>query len=284
MIEVRDDTLMFSFPEVHPEAKCSVVFQRTLRLPEDGGPYPEPPGLGRFPISHLVGDPGGISGDGHGGNALFFPMYQAEASWIVFVGWYPFAIKVVAGRVNAITGRSLRDERLWRPQDYVVVPRKPWMEWFCVGNGRARQFVALPLGEGVEGDSSGGECPEDNSIRITAHPMRAERYREYRRKRSEMMSLGTGLTGMSDGTGPAPSWLVHDEAWGEDYGHGAWELTAESQCCVYPVNSLSYMSLTGHCPPGRPPTVKEYRSAGLPWLEHYGEDRKVFERSRALCS
>lgn len=284
MIEVRNDTLTFSFPEVHPEARCSVVFQRTLRLPEGGGPYPEPPGLGRFPLSQLDGDPGKMPGCDRRGKAVYFPMYQAEASWIVFVGWYPFAIKVATGNVNAITGRSLGDERLWRPQDYVVVPRKPWMEWFCVGNGRARQFVALPLEDGMGGFSGDGDRQGASGIRITAHPMRAERYREYRRKRSEMMSLGTGLTGTDDDSGPAPSWLVHDEAWGEDYGHGAWELSAESKCSVYPVNSLSYMALTGHCPPGRPPTVKEYRSAGIPWLEHYGDDRKVLERSRPLCS
>ena len=68
---------------------------------------------------------------------MFFPMYQSEALWVIFVGWYPFAIKVSVGGMNAVTGKRLHDERLWRPQDYVVFPRRPWMEWFCVGNGRA---------------------------------------------------------------------------------------------------------------------------------------------------
>ena len=50
MIEIKDDALVFAFPEVHPEAKLRIDFQRTLRIPDDGKDYPLPPGLGRFPI------------------------------------------------------------------------------------------------------------------------------------------------------------------------------------------------------------------------------------------
>ena len=49
MIELRYDTLVFSFPEMHPEAKLKIDFQRTLRIPDDGksgnrqGPCGRPP-------------------------------------------------------------------------------------------------------------------------------------------------------------------------------------------------------------------------------------------------
>ena len=46
MIELRDDELVFSFPEVHPQATLSIQFQRTLRIPDDNKTYPLPPGLG----------------------------------------------------------------------------------------------------------------------------------------------------------------------------------------------------------------------------------------------
>lgn len=46
MIELRDDALVFSFPEVHPQARLSISFQRTLRIPDDGKDHPLPPGLG----------------------------------------------------------------------------------------------------------------------------------------------------------------------------------------------------------------------------------------------
>ena len=36
MIELRQDRLEFSFPDVHPDAVLRVEFQRTLRIPDDG--------------------------------------------------------------------------------------------------------------------------------------------------------------------------------------------------------------------------------------------------------
>jgi len=50
MIELKNKSLEFSFPEVHPEAKLQIGFQRTLRIPDDGKDYPLPPGLGLFSI------------------------------------------------------------------------------------------------------------------------------------------------------------------------------------------------------------------------------------------
>ena len=48
MIALENDRLVFRFPEVHEEAGCSIEFQRTLRIPDDGTDYPLPPGLGNF--------------------------------------------------------------------------------------------------------------------------------------------------------------------------------------------------------------------------------------------
>lgn len=53
MIELKRNQLIFSFPEVHPGARLTVEFQRTLRIPDDGRTYPLPPGLGRFPLQHV---------------------------------------------------------------------------------------------------------------------------------------------------------------------------------------------------------------------------------------
>lgn len=44
MIELKKDALVFTFPEVHPEAKLRVELQRTLRIPDDGRDYSLPPG------------------------------------------------------------------------------------------------------------------------------------------------------------------------------------------------------------------------------------------------
>ena len=53
MIELKNDALVFTFPEVHPDAALRLEFQRTLRIPDDEGDYPLPPGLGAFPLRHV---------------------------------------------------------------------------------------------------------------------------------------------------------------------------------------------------------------------------------------
>lgn len=281
MIEFRKDGLIFSFPEVHPDARCSIIFQRTLRVPEDSDSYPVPPGLGRFSLERIDDYRDGVPAAWAKGGA-FLPMYQSEALLVIFVGWYPFAIKVTVDGVNAVTGKKLQDERCWRPQDYVVFPRRPWMEWFCVGNGRARQFVAMPLRkdrggilEPVDGASAG-------DIKISAHPMRADSYGEYRARRSAFMSDGFGIENIWNSSMPGKG-IFHrrgDES--RNFGHGSWELSAESGCSIYPVNSRDFTAITGHVPPGKPPTPGEYSEAGLPWYGEYGEDARGLNRSAAL--
>ena len=157
MIELQNDTLVFSFPEVHPSATLTIEFQRTLRIPDSNRDYPLPPGLGRFPLRHVDDfqtrvPPAWIE---HGG--VMLPMYQSEAMWINFRSGYdlkrgvryPFAVQVATGKINAVSGGPWSDKLLRRPsQNYVVVPKQPWLDGFCVAKGVIRQFVAMPLGEG----------------------------------------------------------------------------------------------------------------------------------------
>ena len=53
MIEIHNDSLRFTFPDVHPAARLEIAFQRTLRIPDDDREYPLPPGLGHFPLRHV---------------------------------------------------------------------------------------------------------------------------------------------------------------------------------------------------------------------------------------
>ncbi len=53
MIELQNNSLKISFPDVHRDAQGSIDFQRTLRIPDDGREYPLPAGLGSFPLSHI---------------------------------------------------------------------------------------------------------------------------------------------------------------------------------------------------------------------------------------
>src|ERR1700722_13861252 len=114
MIELKNDHLLFSFPDVHPSAKLEVTFQRTLRIPDDDKTYPLPPGLGAFPLRHVddCADNVPPAWLEHGG--VMLPMYQSEAMWLCFSGGndaergvqYPCAIKVATGKIDAVTGKD----------------------------------------------------------------------------------------------------------------------------------------------------------------------------------
>ena len=62
------------------------------------------------------------------------PLYQAEAMWISFSanwwsrGRYPCAIKVAAGKINAISGKLWEPELDGSDRDYIVVPEQPWLD------------------------------------------------------------------------------------------------------------------------------------------------------------
>ena len=142
----------------------SITFHRTVRIPDDGKVYPLPPSLGQFPV-HKVDDyldkvPDSWKQTG----GVFIPMYQREAMWMEFTlknKRAPKAVKVAVGKVNAVTGDSWTNDlsKVGKKQDYVVVPQQSWLDGINSGEGRIRQFVAMPLGSGysVEAQVTGKE-------------------------------------------------------------------------------------------------------------------------------
>ncbi|HYF06823.1 MAG TPA: hypothetical protein VD970_04335, partial [Acetobacteraceae bacterium] len=108
-IGLEHDTLVFEFPEVHSDAVLHVTFQRTLRVPDDGKRHALPPGLGRFPLRAVDDLEAARLPEGwtrRGGVAL--PMWQAEACWLHFSSphAYPMAVKIAAGKINAVNGKA----------------------------------------------------------------------------------------------------------------------------------------------------------------------------------
>ena len=180
MIELRHDRLMFSFSDIHPEAKLTIDFQRTLRIPDDGKEYYLPPGLGRFPLNHLDDYAKSIPSKWleHGG--VMLPMYQSEALWISFRTehiWdrrtgYPFAIKVATGKINAISGDGWTEGLQRRPQNYMVSNRQPWIDGYCVEKGVIQQFVAMPLGSSYSTEEQITGEAEYGGIQIVVYPMK----------------------------------------------------------------------------------------------------------------
>ncbi|GJE93529.1 ubiquitin-domain-containing protein [Phanerochaete sordida] len=143
----------------------TVAFMRTLRVPDDGKTHALPAGLGKFPLYNAAAFsphlPPGIARKG----GVLMGMHQCEAMWLSFLASsrYPsYAVKVSAGGVNALTGTP-RGAKSEGRQDYLAVaPRDTaqiWLDGFCTEEGVVRQFVAVPLGEGltVEAQLTGKE-------------------------------------------------------------------------------------------------------------------------------
>ena len=62
-----------------------------------------------------------------------------------------FALKVLLGGVNAISGETVDLNRMPQPnpkQDYLVVPAQKSLDGFPTAPGEVKQFVAVPYGSG----------------------------------------------------------------------------------------------------------------------------------------
>ena len=292
MIELRQDALVFSFPEVHEDAVLRVEFQRTLRIPDDGRDYPLPPGLGRFPLRHVDDYAARVPERWlkHGG--VMLPMYQSEALWLNFHSphGYPFVLKVAAGKINAVTGDAWSDGVSRDPQDYVVIPEQPWLDGYAVEKGVIRQFVAMPLGSGYSAEEQITGAAEHGGIQLVAYPMKAKAWERLKRKRKlerfafevayapclaeEMSAYDMGL---------APGGRMRQEIYDAPYKFEDWDLGHRSRCFVHIANSLVWRAITGENPPTVPPTAKEYTDAGLPWFEYYAEDLNALEGAEKLA-
>src|ERR1700693_390234 len=153
MITLESDTLVFRFPEVHKHAEPQIASQRTLRTPDDTKEYPLPPGLGRFPIRHTEDFKPKLPKDWLDRGGVMLPLHRAEAMWISFRRsrhgeGYPCAIKIAAGKINAVSGKRWQPELDASERDYMVVPDQPWLDGYCVAQDQVRQFVGMPMGAG----------------------------------------------------------------------------------------------------------------------------------------
>lgn len=277
MVELNNNKLVFSFSDVHKDAICRIDFQRTLRIPDDNREYPLPPGLGSFPLEHVEDHTIRLppSWSTHGG--VLLPMYQAEAMWLKFSSdsGYPFAVKIAAGKINAVTGETWRNDLVKQPQDYVVVPGQPWLDGFCVQKGLVRQFVAMPLGQGYTTEEQISGTAEHGGLQIVVYPMKRERYLQILKSRlqsDDMPDTDESLDSADAGSlGLAPGGLMRQKIYADYYGSSVWDLTQSNRCFVHLLNSKQWMAATGKNAPGKPPTASDYTDRGLPWFDYYDD-------------
>ncbi len=296
--ELANDTLVFSFPEVHPEARLRVTFQRTLRIPDDGRAYDLPPGLGSFPLRPVDDYPIQVppAWRRHGG--VMTPMHRAEALWIEFRSDeiknhgspYPFAVAAGCGRINAVSGTRWTSLLRRRPsQNYLVVPEQTWLDGFSVDRGVIRQFVAMPLGEGATAEEQIAGSGETGGIQIQVRPMRREVF-EKRFPFRYSYPEATPRQGLYVTEAPskyemglAAGGRMRQQIAADPYLLADWERGQRGRCVVHMAAAEEWWRITGANPPETPVTARAYADAGLKWFSWYDESLVPLQGSRRLA-
>ncbi len=277
MIELERDSLVFRFPEVHEDAVLEVDLQRTFRIPDDGRDYPLPPGLGRFPLRHVDDFAARLPATWLRRGGVMLPMYQAEAMWLNFSSptGYPFAVKVAAGKVNAVTGDEWTENLSRDPQNYLPVPGQPWLDGFVVEKGTIRQFVAMPLGAGYTAEEQITGAGEFGGVQLKVFPVRREHWHPRPRARERLSEFADACYAMAvpacPDMGLGAGGRMRQEVYEDHRPLKHWDVAHTSRCFVHLMNSLVWRAVTGTEPPTVPLTAAEYARHGLPWFEYYSE-------------
>lgn len=308
MIELINNKLIISFPEVHRDAKATVEFQRTLRIPDDDTTYPLPPGLGKFPLKHIEDFSDNIDSNMLKRGGIIMPMYQSEAVWLNFESKYPFALKIGTGKINAVSGetwaKGLRNRfavsevgsnSAHRKQDYVVTSLQPWLDGYCVEKDIIKQFVAAKMGDGATVEEQLSPQTQYGGIQLEAYPLKAEKWVELeklriaaekrRAKRLEAERGGerawkikacASYSSMQEDTmGVCAGGRIKQQIFADPHEYSAWDTSHVSRCWVHLCNSSIWEQITGTRPPLEPFSAKHYNDGGFPWFDYYKEDQAI---------
>jgi hypothetical protein len=300
MPTLENDSLVFRFPEIEEDASFSIDFQRTLRIPDTDKTYSLPPGLGRFPVRHTEDFESRLPKESAERGGVILPMWQAEAMWLSFGNhgpdWglpFPVAIKIAAGKVNAVSGEAWRPGLHRDPQDYAVSPEQPWLDGFAIEKGVIRQFVAMPLGEGYSAEEQLTGGAEWGGIQISVTPLKAsvwaKRRAEWEKIERERPNIMYSLD-LSESTvrcckmSLAPGGRMRQKIYPDKFELDDWNLDATDRVFITLVHAKDWKTITGEAAPNEPPTAQEYSAAGLPWFDYFGRDQGALPGGKLLGS
>jgi hypothetical protein len=282
---------------------AAVRFIRTLRLPETGT-HALPPGLGEFPVRRVADYPDTVPEQWRARGGVMLPVYLREAMWLSFSGTTePAALQVGVGKVCAVSGRPWSDRLSRDPQNYVVLPRQPWLDGINSGKGTVRQFVAVPLGLGatVEGQVTGEEVW--GGVQLQSFPLgegalavwrEAQRRLAERAPAAPMMAAGFGAPPPAPGAAPAGrprgaaamglgvGGSMRQEVYRDDRPLSDWAGEPAGRVFVHLVTPPEWRRITGEAPPPSPVDRAAYTRAGLPWFEYYDEDALDLDPTHTL--
>ncbi len=299
MPTLENDRLVFRFPQIERQASFSIDVQRTLRIPDSDEDYPLPPGLGRFPLRHVEDFAQTLPEQTTTRGGVILPIWQAEALWLDFNNngphWnlsFPVAIKVAAGKINAVTGEPWRTGHHRDPQDYMVSPDQPWLDGFAVEKGIIRQFVAMPLGDGYSVEEQLTGEAQWGGLQISVTPLKAsvwkakrrawEEAETRRRVQEEMFPIAYSVVESCEPMGLAAGGRMRQSIHPDPFKVDDWEFDATERVFLTLVHAKDWKSITGEDALNEPPTAKDYSEAGMPWFEHYGKDQAALPGGEKL--
>ena len=266
-IRVERDTVVIG--------QLGVSFHRTLRIPDDGKPYPLPPGLGRFPLQ-LARDLGNQRPTQWDPGDLFLPMYRREALWLGFTtdSGSHSAVQIGIGGVNAISGQPWHHRLGNDPQNYLVCPDQPWLDGVMTESALVRQFLAVPARSGYPVDEQLPDADMAPGLHLRVYAPHPERLADIVQMTSRQeptpphiqagIDLGVGVGG-----------TMRQRIYPDRYGISVWNASTETTVTVHLVSPESYRHLTGEEPPPSPVSAGAYTEAGLPWFELDDEDTET---------
>lgn len=280
-----------------------VRFMRTLRLPETGT-HQLPPGLGEFPVRRVEDHAQTVPAEWRARGGVMLPVYLREAMWLSFGATEPAALQVGVGKVCAVSGKPWSSRLTRHPQNYVVLPRQPWLDGINSGKGTVRQFVAVPLGLGatVEGQVTGEEVW--GGVQLQSFPLKEEPLAEWREeeRRKQERARAITLSAAQGGYGAAPpppgampaapamapmqkrsrksvpamglgvGGSMRQEIYKDDWPKGSWAEEPAGRVFVHLVTPPEWRRITGEAPPPSPVDRAAYTKAGLPWFDYYDND------------
>jgi hypothetical protein len=271
----------------------AVRFIRTLRLPETGT-HPLPPGLGEFPLRRVADHADRVPEAWRARGGVMLPVYLREAMWLSFGGTTePAALQVGVGKVCAVSGRPWSERLSRKPQNYVVLPRQPWLDGINSGTGTVKQFVAVPLGLGatVEGQVTGEEVW--GGVQLQSFPLKEEPLARWRESRERERRARAPMHAPSYGAAPqmmaapapaaaapaAPAGMglgvggsMRQEVYKDDRPLSDWAEAPGGRVFVHLVTPPQWRRITGEEPPPSPVDRAAYTQAGLPWYDYYDQD------------
>lgn len=266
----------------------TLSFQRTLRIPDDGKTYPLPPGLGAFPICRISDYEDRVPSEWNRHGGIFIPMFQREALWINFDGadWRPNAVKIAAGKINAVTGKSWNQSICSEEQDYMVCPPQEWIDGFKTGTGIVRQFVAMPLGRGYTVEEQLSDSDDIGGIQVIVFDPKPGIFPDEEPGPVALRSVAdTSMFSIMPENPPlfmkalepeqemglAAGGKIKQKIYPDKHGAATWDEANYGRLFVHIVNSKMFEAITGLQTPTTPVSAESYARHGLPWFEIYDE-------------